>query len=527
MSDSWAAWKAGSLGSSSGGSDIFHQKKKPDALEGALKKSLDIASKPLSGIDAVLGAPERFVQGSFSGLGEGFYEALHPSDTGRSARQLEKIEETFGLGHMKGAGKIAEDTIAQTLLDPLTYASLAGLPKVGARVAKALSETKLLKEGKLADAFRLQPKEALEGYKPSAPFNLNKLSEAYRAALFVNPLPHMFNISRLAYLGGGLPAVGRELKYLVRGVPEDVKKSVGEAGIEVPEYISGPKTGVEEWLSKNQNPLNPFTYIGKMRDTGQKLLTRTEESARAGLYKTLEKQRGYKPRYKAFHAGPETPDITPHGGVEQKLPGMGGGVEEDLFGSRPGAVSEEQRDLAKAAFNATKIKHLNKGEAEDIGRDVGRSMGNMGQQTSKAIKWATAHGAPFAPWRLGVVPQAISKAILEHPERAERYARLLGTTNQDLGTNIELMGPEEDFGKLADFPMGSIKYGGTTMGPVGSTLAASYQGPKSMEQALKASLLSLIPGSAIMESFPALDPYKEGGNIPLNVLLRLIGGYSK
>jgi hypothetical protein len=97
---------------------------------------------------------------------------------------------------------------------------------------------------------------------------LQGLANAYRQALFINPLPHMFNVARLAYLAGGMRTVARGLKYFLYGAPEHIAKEVEE------------KVGTPLYLSKRGSLVDFVPGLNKLRDVGQGALTHFDRAMR-------------------------------------------------------------------------------------------------------------------------------------------------------------------------------------------------------------------------------------------------------
>lgn len=285
--------------------------------------------------------------------------------------------------------------------------------------------------------------ESVTGFKP-----LNWLSNAYRQALFVNPLPHMFNIARLAYLAGGAKTVGRGLGYMAFGAPKHIAE-------ETAKYVGTP------------------TYLSE------------------------------------------------HGGIFDKIPGLK--AWRDMGQNGLTAFDRAMRQSYLAELKGGKAATY------EMGQKVRQGIGDY-DASSRAVQIARAAGAPFAQWRLGVVPGAIGRATLQHPERVERYAR--GMT--DLSKNtvpFQFSGPEEDFGRLASAPYGTARYimSPSTIGPVLSQLhsLAGFGSTPTIRATAEQLLRSYVPGGGSLEELFGLSPYKEGDKPTLNFLLSLVGGYTQ
>lgn len=317
----------------------------------------------------------------------------------------------------------------------------------------------LIKDPAALDRMRDQPKTYLKGIP-----ELNKLTNLYRAALFTNPLPHMFNVARLTYLAGGPSAVARGLgHYFGGGVKGELGERLGET-VGAPVYLAGA----------DRTMVDKIPGARALREYGQGQLSAFDRAMRAGYLQELDDAAGDAGKIERFSP------------AEYE---KGARVREDIgdYEGRPGYI---------------------KGLEEAI-------------------------GAPFANWRLGIVPKAVGKATVRAPQRLERYARGIETANSQGGPQIEFGGPEEDFGRLAA-SLGTVptmqgsRYiaSPSTIGPVSALLPTPYAQPSATEIAEDLAR-SYIPGAGVAEEATGLSPYKEAPNRILNLLLSLVGGYTK
>lgn len=317
---------------------------------------------------------------------------------------------------------------------------------------KMIAKSEYVKSPELAKSYLLGRAQASEGVAKVK--WLSALSDAYRAALFINPLPHMFNIARLVYLAGGPQTVLRGLKYFAGGMPEKTAQEV-EHFVGRPEYLGGIRSG--------EKFANIFPGARQLREFGQEKLTGFDAAMR-------------------------------------------------------GAYLDE-------------LKKVNKAPADyELGAEVRKGVGSY--ESPEFIKYLRAVGAPFPQWRLGVVPQAVGRATLKAPHRVERYARTLTTADQDLSPKVEFSGPVEDFGKLAAAPYGTARYltSPSTIGGIPAGIIGLAAPGSSVPSALKVGEelgRQYIPGGSILEELLGASPYKESKQKLLNVLLSLVGGYTK
>jgi hypothetical protein len=149
-------------------------------------------------------------------------------------------------------------------------------------------------------------------------------------------------------------------------------------------------------------------------------------------------------------------------------------------------------------------------------RDV---LGDYTNHAPMIEKLRTQFGANFPGWRLGVVPRAMTKAVLERPRQVHALARAERLTSDDVtvplwGTDVDLGGPLEDYTKMLDVPEGSKRFfaSPSTIGPIGllpqlsDALKRGQVGPLLGREALQFVPGGNLTGAALNFPFPSNAP---------------------
>lgn len=439
-------------------------KKQPDWWKNVLGQSAKIATSPLSGIDAVLGTGERAVQGALGtegGIGQkaggAVYGAFHPNDANFDQKTLSKI-----------APKLAKNPLgsflAKTALDPLMYLPIAGEARLGERAALAgvKAARKLAPDVTYGAAKVFQPIEREGGGKGVG----QHMSDLYRAGLFTNPLPHMLNVGRLAYYAGGPETVGRGLKYVAKGIPEDVKGRLAEH-VGIPDYLKGGELNASEKVMNKMDPSRFIPGMGgqgaveKLRNVGQKGLSHFDASMRASLLRSLEKEG--KPRSAAQFKG-----------------------------------------------------------------EIGTAMGEY-DKSPGYVETLRKFGGYFPQWRTYIVPKAMGRATLRRPDRVESYARAVDTARNSFGVEFggpeEDFGKALDFPTGTARYLTSP----STLGPFGSYISKARETGKAPNpiDTLKEYGMGMIPFGGMAEQALGISPYqKPPADNAKSIGLGLFGGYT-
>lgn len=141
-------------------------------------------------------------------------------------------------------------------------------------------------------------------------------------------------------------------------------------------------------------------------------------------------------------------------------------------------------------------------------------------------------GAQFPQWHGYIVPTAVSRAILKHPERVESLIRAQDTSNQDIlgnqGYSIEMGGPLEEFGQLTQAPgqmlagkQPTYLTGPSMIGPVASSITHMGNQAQSYGPPGGTALQQIIPFYSVLAPQFGVNPYNS--KAPPNV--RSVAGF--
>jgi hypothetical protein len=245
------------------------------------------ARDPVGAINAVLGAPQRFVAGTMAedtkhkvpqGLGTGTYPnypaqvvgemgggvygAFHPNDP--SVENL--AEQAYGVQNLKTPGTKLSDRLRnagvdmgfQTATDPLTYVGGA-LVKGGLRAVKPATSAiarAVPAIGNYIKDFATPEEQHAIGVTANWIRRKNPLPGIVNAGkdmLFMNPLPHgLGNMTFNDYLTNGIPTAAKGLFYGVRGAPKAAAATLKDIGASAytPELLGEPSPwGPVGWMS--------------------------------------------------------------------------------------------------------------------------------------------------------------------------------------------------------------------------------------------------------------------------------------
>lgn len=194
---------------------------------------------PVEGLNAVLGAPQRFVEGAMMDAApadfKGLYNALHPNDP---RIHDEALRATTGGKNPdpRFRGKLnnlADDFAEQTLTDPLTYVPFlgeanalrrgmnAGARAIGSKIPQSI-KTNVMPRPELSEAYTPQGHAIHEGVDESESSIAHRQADADRALL----AKHKHEIAK-----GVIPAPVRQRllhERYVHGTPEVRAQAVAE-----------------------------------------------------------------------------------------------------------------------------------------------------------------------------------------------------------------------------------------------------------------------------------------------------------
>jgi hypothetical protein len=292
---------------------------------------------------------------------------------------------------------------------------------------------------------------------------LQKLADLYKQTLFINPLPHMFNIARLGYLAGGPAAVARGLVHFAKGGPQ------GELRERLVEH-----TGLPEYLSEGGHFADRIPGIKQLRDYGQRKLSEFDAAMRAGYLQELDRVRGvgtmHSPEEYAKGAevarGLGSYEETP---ITQLLKAFGAPFPQWRLNVVPKAVG------TATLRNPERVERYARG-METLNQDTGANI-EFGGPEEDVAKLAT----PFA--KSGDRLTSPSAKYLTSPSTVGPAAGLFSLA----GSNVRVDVPE-----------------------AAEQLAREY-----------------IPGAGLAEELSGTSPYPSGPNKAENTALSLVGGWTK
>jgi hypothetical protein len=464
------------------------------------------ARDPVGAINAVLGAPQRFVAGTgaedtkhkvpqgwgtgtypnygaqvLGELGGGVYGALHPNDP--SVETL--AEQAYGVQNLKTPGTKLSDRVRnagvdmgfQTATDPLTYVGAPlmkgalGLGKLGvgaaargvAPLGKYVAEAKAaLADPALAPAIS---KVAHGVQTLTAP--LRGGVNATKDLLFLNPLVHgVGNMATNNWLTSGAPTAAKGLWYGVRGAPKasvQTLKDIGAAAY-TPELLGEP------------SPWGPVGWMSALGKKGVPAVARAGAGAAAG----------------GGIANATAPSAdTPQQRAQRDLEGalLGG-----LTGASPEVLNASNKLMSRleTGQRAAMLEGLPKPVAA-AGKAVAKTPKNLAKTFTKLVQ-------------AGKVPEAAQERILAH--LAQNQTMTNPELNAYLGKELGDLGflPKPLDSRAAAL---NTTFGGGPKGPV-AKVASALGGPFAQWQA---DVVPRVVGGAVKNAPQRVEAVARGQDI--------------
>jgi hypothetical protein len=293
---------------------------------------------------------------------------------------------------------------------------------------------------------------------PDSP--LRAVSRLQKAAIKINPFPHgLKNVGGLAFIHGGPEAVGRGWGYTMKGLDDEQRARLVNMGVDA-DYVRDIEHPLEEGALEGQSALErgieKATSMGKTWTEGSnKVLTRIELGYRQGLLDMLDRQ----------------------------MP-----------------------KLADPAANT--VLDYKKGEI------IRQALGDY-RNVSYFVSVLDALGGPFVAFRLGIVPGAVSRALVRRPGYVAATGRGQQIYNEefqgDKPSVVEGGGPVADAAKMGADPFGYLT-GPASLGPIG--MAKQMMDPNkpiSAGQIAEQGLRQFVPGAGMLEDAGVLKDVLGGG----------------
>jgi len=326
------------------------------------------------------------------------------------------------------------------------------------------------------------PKRAM----PDSP--LRALGRLQKAAIKINPFPHgLKNVGMLAFLHGGPEAFGKGLAYAWKGVGIGKASATEQAALDAAK-AAGTETTLAE-LRKTRL-VNMGVDADYVRDFEHPL----DENAlneMSGVEKAVAKVTSLGP----------------------KATGVSNNILTRLeMGYRQSLLDQLDRKWPRLADpKADALLDYKKG-------DIIRSALGDYRNVNYFISVLDALGGPFVAFRLGIVPGAVTRALIRRPNYVESVAHAQGTFNDSFqkGQPSEgvIGGPVDDWARLMVNPLGTME-SPSTLGPWGTAMRyadpnRTVGGGSMAEDTLRA----VVPGAGMVEDTGVLHDLLGGGYQP-------------
>lgn len=382
------------------------------------------------------------------------------------------VNDTMRQGYAQwrnGQIKRETQTILDKRVDDARHFALEKDPELAkdpaALEAQAKKDAGWMSEGP-PDAALLsnEGKQALKGSPMRAITRLQK------AAIKLNPFPHgLKNVGTLAYLQGGPEAFGGGLGYAMKGLDATKTDMHGltqgarliNSGVDA-DYvrdIEHPLTDADHEMSGLERGTAALTSLPKGWVAGSnKILTRLELGYRQALMDQLDK----------------------------KMPRLNDAAADAALDFKKGAI-------------------------------IRAALGDY-RNVSYFVSALDAIGGPFVAFRLGIVPGAVTRALVRRPGFVEAPVHAQETWNstmqQGSPSEMEQGGPVRDAAGLAANPFGAME-SPSTIGPLG--VAMRYGDPNRTvgggaiaDEALR----DFVPGAGMLEDLGVMKSILSGGYDP-------------
>lgn len=203
-------------------------------------------------------------------------------------------------------------------------------------------------------------------------------------------------------------------------------------------------------------------------------------------------------------------------------------------------LSQTMLDRVDMSMRAARLEQLDKfspglSDAEKA-QIVRQDLGDYRNQPNY-VQMAKMLGGNFPQWHGYVVPTAVARALLRHPERVEQLQRLQTVLNQDFltdqGYKIEFNKPGDEFSKMVTLPTGTGRYLTTEsmIGPL-SAFVRKYA-PMTQEDSYSVSddivkyITELLPYESIWGPQVGLNPFHSKAPADLQSVLGVFGMSAK
>jgi hypothetical protein len=146
-------------------------------------------------------------------------------------------------------------------------------------------------------------------------------------------------------------------------------------------------------------------------------------------------------------------------------------------------IGQKILNRLEGGYRSALLDHLDKEvgpsltEADELlkGQMIRDALGDY-KNVSAFVSMLQAMGGPFVAFRVGIVPKAVSQAIVRNPQRVEGLTRAQKDIEDNTG--MEIGGPISDFAKMTAGPYSALGFfdSPSTTGPVGSAVQFGISG---------------------------------------------------